>query len=151
MAINPISSGAFAPSSSPAALLSFFCSIVFRQPEGAVICNYRPLSPQCRWRDLNLHARSEHYSLNPVSLPIPPLAHFVSVMIAFPNALSRQLFCLALYDRKQLKAQSKNLIGLPDVSLFHCDNNLLILAAPGMTAFTARPVFIAFPPQIRCR
>ena len=33
MAINPISSGAFAPSSSPAALLSFFCSIVFRQPE----------------------------------------------------------------------------------------------------------------------
>ena len=32
MAINPISSGAFAPSSSPAALLSFFCSIVFRQP-----------------------------------------------------------------------------------------------------------------------
>ena len=35
MAINPISSGAFAPSSSPAALLSFFCSIVFRQPEEA--------------------------------------------------------------------------------------------------------------------
>jgi hypothetical protein len=33
MAINPISSGAFAPSSSPAALLSFFCSIVFRQPD----------------------------------------------------------------------------------------------------------------------
>ena len=33
MAINPISSGAFAPSSSPATLLSFFCSIVFRQPE----------------------------------------------------------------------------------------------------------------------
>ena len=32
MAINPISSGAFAPSSSPAALLSFFCRIVFRQP-----------------------------------------------------------------------------------------------------------------------
>ena len=36
MAINPISSGAFAPSSSPAALLSFFCSIVFRQPESSL-------------------------------------------------------------------------------------------------------------------
>ena len=32
MAINPISSGAFAPSSSPAALLSFICSIVFQRP-----------------------------------------------------------------------------------------------------------------------
>ena len=37
MAINPISSGAFAPSSSPAALLSFFCSIVFRQPGSAPV------------------------------------------------------------------------------------------------------------------
>ena len=37
MAINPISSGAFAPSSSPATLLSFFCSIVFRQPETGTV------------------------------------------------------------------------------------------------------------------
>ena len=41
MAINPISSGAFAPSSSPAALLSFFCSIVFRQPEEQTsVCSF---------------------------------------------------------------------------------------------------------------
>ena len=33
MAINPITSGAFAPSCSPAALLLFICSIVFRQAE----------------------------------------------------------------------------------------------------------------------
>ena len=45
MAINPISSGAFAPSSSLAALLSFFCSIVFRQPEASGL---RPEASACR-------------------------------------------------------------------------------------------------------
>ena len=40
---------------------------------------------------MNLHARSEHYSLSPVSLPIPPLAHFVSVMIAFPECVIKTI------------------------------------------------------------
>ena len=63
MAINPITSGAFAPSSSPAALLSFFCSIVFRQPErlsfGRALCLYKIvyLPPDARWRKVTTCAR----------------------------------------------------------------------------------------------
>ena len=52
MAINPISSGAFAPSSSPAALLSFFCSIVFRQP--GIYISGSPVRGCRRNRDVSL-------------------------------------------------------------------------------------------------
>ena len=62
MAINPISSGAFAPSSSPAALLSFFCSIVFRQSGkiaprwGAIFCLLRLLCSVQECYDLTARA-----------------------------------------------------------------------------------------------
>ena len=94
MAINPISSGAFAPSSSPAALLSFFCSIVFRQP-GERIYPFRLLVAPWRFSYTFIAASRPETADETVKLSrrisaLPDFAasHIVGASIARPFAMA---------------------------------------------------------------